>query len=71
MAACNFVRKNCSGYEYGVIRLNNSGTKHETRIYEVQGKAATMDEALAANAMVLKGLPKSGRQYVDIRPAYK
>jgi hypothetical protein len=70
MSTCSFVRRVGSGYEYGTMRVTDSGTKKEARTYHPAGQAPSYEEALAANNMALAGLDNNGKKYVDFRPLY-
>lgn len=65
MSECRFVRKNCAGYEYGYIRVDNHALNNEMRTHVVVGKAPTYEEALAANSMAARGMPRIGNNVPD------
>jgi hypothetical protein len=67
MANCSFVRRARGGYEFGLIEIKESGTKHERREYNIRGTAPTMDEALSANAMAQAGLASNGKIYTEYK----
>lgn len=71
MNHCTFVRKNCSGYEYGHIVVENHATRQEKRHHVVLGKADTYEAALAANDMAQKGLPRASYHGLDLKPLWK
>lgn len=48
------------GFEYGYIKIKNTGGANEERTHIVLGKAETMQEALRANGMALTGQPNIG-----------
>lgn len=58
MSKCNYVRKNCSGWEYGHIEIIDSGTKLEKRKYVAAGHAPSYEEACHQNLMATQGQPK-------------
>lgn len=60
MSPCLYTRKVPAGYEYGYCQILNTGTKQEKREHIPKGVKPTMEEALAANQMAAKGLPRIG-----------
>jgi hypothetical protein len=60
MSTCTYVRRVADEFEYGHMRINHSGEKKETREYIVRGTRPTMEAALKANDMALKGYPRLG-----------
>ena len=48
---CRYAKLNGGDYEYGVIEVDKNGTKKHIK----RGNAPTLDDALTANMMVLKG----------------
>lgn len=63
MTPCTYTRKVPQGYEFGYITLENTAMKNEKRTYVPLGIKPTIDEALIANQMALKGEPRLGSQY--------
>ena len=61
MSTCTYVRRHGDAYEFGIVRLIEGGTKKEQREYVARGSRPTMDEALKANSMALKGCPLIGQ----------
>ena len=60
MSQCNYVRKSGKGYEFGYMQVTGVNTKNEKREHIPLGNRPSLDEALAANNMALKGLPRKG-----------
>lgn len=58
MSRCTYTRNTPEGWEYGFIRIEDSGSKNETRHYVRTGLEATYEEAVRANGMALAGQPK-------------
>jgi len=64
MKPCTFVRKNCEGWEFGHMQIDDKGAgKHV-----VVGKAPTYEEALTQNNMVQYGQPRKGFRDASIKP---
>jgi hypothetical protein len=68
---CNFVRKNCEGWEFGFIQIDNYATPRETRTHVVVGKAPTYEDALAANAMAVRGKDRVHHFDHNAKPLWK
>lgn len=68
---CNFVRKNCEGWEYGFIQVENHALPSEKRTHVVRGKAPTYEEALMANTMAQRGKDRSHHFDHNLRPLWK
>lgn len=68
MSTCTFVRKNCSGYEFGVIVIEDQNTNKEKRHHHVIGKAPTYEEALLLNNMALRGKDRSKPSGLNLPP---
>lgn len=60
MSPCLYTRKVDSGYEYGHMHITDLGSKNEKRKHIAHGVSPTLDEALKANGMKLKGQPRIG-----------
>ena len=60
MNKCTYVRKAEGGYEYGHMVLHNSGEKSEKREHVAHGVKPTIEAALKANKMALKGASRIG-----------
>lgn len=67
MNKITYARKQGQVYEFGHIVITDSGTKFEKRTHVPQGTCPTLDQALAANQMALKGAPRIGKA---ISPAF-
>lgn len=60
MNKCTYTRKVSTGYEFGHMVIHDSGEKKEKREYVALGTRPTMEAALEANSMALKGAPRIG-----------
>lgn len=67
MNKITYARKTDEGYEYGHIVIHHSGEKKERREHIPRGVCPTLDQALTANQMALKGTPRIGNA---INPAF-
>ena len=66
MKPCTFVRKNCEGWEFGHMQIDDKGAgKHV-----VVGKAPTYEEALTQNNMAAKGSARRGFHDSSVKPAW-
>lgn len=68
MKDCSYTRNTSDGWEYGFIRIQDSGTKKETRHYVRVGISPTYEDALRANNMALEGQQKI---HSHIEPTYR
>lgn len=64
MNQCTYARQVKTGYEYGVIAIENVGAKNESRVYVPAGVAPTIKEALHLNNMAPSGHIRLG-QYIN------
>lgn len=60
MNKITYARRVANEYEFGHMRINEPGTKQEKREYIPLGTRPTMEAALAANSMAVKGAPRMG-----------
>jgi hypothetical protein len=71
MNKCTYVRKMDGGYEYGYQTIKDSGEKKEKREHIALGNRPTLEEALSANQMALKGMPRIGHTSHHLEPLWR
>ena len=65
MTPCTYARHVDGVYEFGTVHLVDGGTKNEKREHRAHSTRPTMDEALKANKMALKGHPRLGQSVLS------
>lgn len=60
MSTCTYVRRAGDEFEFGHVKLVGSVAGKEKREHFPLGTRPTMEDALAANSMALKGSTKIG-----------